>query len=118
MPLYEELLFRGYLFRRARSLWPWAIGTGWYRAHFASLFSGCFWAVHHLPSLALLLILSLIEEPAFEADWAFAVLVAVMGMVAGELRARTGSIWPGTALHALMNGLFVVSLVRAFFLRS
>jgi len=31
-------------------------------------------------------------------------------------RARTGSIWPVLVLHALMNGLFVVSLTRAFVL--
>lgn len=115
-PLYEELLFRGYLFCRARDIWQGTIGTGWYRIHFASLFSSGLWAVHHLPSLALLLALGLLGQPAFGADWRFAALVTLAGVIVGELRARTGSIWPGVALHALLNGLFVVSLVRAFFL--
>jgi membrane protease YdiL (CAAX protease family) len=81
--------------------------------HFASLFSSGLWSVHHLPSLALLLVLGLLGKPAFEADWGFAALVALAGVIVGELRARTGSIWPGTALHALMNSLLVVSLARA-----
>jgi len=115
-PLYEELLFRGYLFRRAWGVWPGALGTGWYRVHYASLFSAGFWALNHLPSLTLLGTLSLVGESPFAADWGFAALVALVGVVAGELRARTGSIWPGVMLHALMNGLFVVSLVRAFVL--
>jgi len=115
-PLYEELLFRGYLFRRTWSISPGALGSGWYRIHFASLFSAGFWALNHLPSLTLLVTLSLVDESPFVANWSFVALVALVGLVAGELRARTGSIWPGVALHALMNGLFVVSLVRVFML--
>ncbi|MFQ6059567.1 MAG: lysostaphin resistance A-like protein [Anaerolineae bacterium] len=113
-PLYEELLFRGYLFRRAWSVWPGALGSGWYRVHFASLFSAGLWALNHLPSLALLVTLGFAGESPFAADWGFVIQVALIGVLAGELRARTGSIWPGVVLHALMNGLFVVSLVRAF----
>ena len=115
-PLYEELLFRGYLFRRAQGVWPGALGSGWYRVHWASLFSAGLWALNHLPSLALLLVLGLAGESPFAANWGFVAQVALIGVVAGELRARTGSIWPVVVLHALMNGLFVVSLLRVFLL--
>jgi membrane protease YdiL (CAAX protease family) len=93
-PLYEELLFRGYLFRRAWGVWPGSLGTGWYRVHYASLFSAGFWALNHLPSLALLVTLGLTGESPLIADWGFVVQVALIGVVAGELRARTGDLPP------------------------
>jgi len=64
-PLYEELLFRGYLFRRAQGVWPGALGGSWHRVHLASLFSAGLWALNHLPSLALLLVLGLTGESPY-----------------------------------------------------
>jgi membrane protease YdiL (CAAX protease family) len=117
-PLYEELVFRGYLFRRAWGVWSGAIGAGWHRIRLASLFTACLWALNHLPSLALLLALGLTGQQIPEIDWPFAAQVFLVGIIGGELRARTGSIWPGVALHALMNALLVLSLARAFLLRA
>jgi len=93
-----------------------ALGSGRYRVHWAFLFSAGLWALNHLPSLALLVTLRLTGEAPFAADGGFVFQVALIGVLAGELRARTGSIWPGVVLHGLLNSLFVVSLVRALVL--
>ncbi len=113
-PLYEELLFRGYLFRRIQDVWPGGWGQGWLRIRWASLLSSLFWALNHVPSLALLLVLGRTGAPAYAVEWSFLAQVFLLGIVAGELRARTHSIWPGTLLHAGMNSLFVLSMLRVF----
>ncbi len=113
-PLYEEFLFRGYLFRRAWEAWPGALGQGWARVHWASIVSSLFWALNHMPSLALLLVLARTGAPPYSVAWSFLIQVFLLGIVAGELRARTHTIWPGTLLHAGMNSLFILSMLRVF----
>ncbi|MFT5587590.1 MAG: membrane protease YdiL (CAAX protease family) [Cognaticolwellia sp.] len=82
-PVYEELLFRGYVFRGlSRSAGPGvAIGVS------ALLFA------------------------AFHGDPLHAIAVLPMGLFLGWLRWRTGSIWPSMIAHALNNAVWVALAV-------
>ena len=82
-PVYEELLFRGYVFRGlSRSAGPGvAIGVS------ALLFA------------------------AFHGDPLHAIAVLPMGLFLGWLRWRTGSIWPSMIAHALNNAIWVALAV-------
>lgn len=73
----EESFFRGFLYAGLRARW----GVGWA----AVISSAIFAALHLLPSVIL---------PVF-----------VMGMLFCWLYERTGSLWPGIALHATVNSL-------------
>lgn len=78
-PVYEELLFRGYVFKGlSRSAGPGvAIGVS------ALLFA------------------------AFHGDPLHAIAVLPMGLFLGWLRWRTGSLWPSMVAHGLNNAVWV-----------
>lgn len=78
-PVYEELLFRGYVFRGlSRSAGPGvAVGVS------SLLFAG------------------------FHGDPLHAIAVLPMGLFLGWLRWRTGSIWPSMIAHGLNNAIWV-----------
>jgi membrane protease YdiL (CAAX protease family) len=82
-PLSEEFFFRGYFFGalRGMGLWPAAILTGL-----------AFGLVH-----------------VFGSPIAFLVPLALLGIGLCLLRERTGSLYPGIALHCLNNSLAMAS---------
>ena len=83
--LVEELYFRGLLYGRVDG----RLGTA--SAVVAS--AGVFGLAHFEPK-------------------AFPVLFA-LGLILGVLRSRSGSIWPGVAMHAANNGLAIAGLLVA-----
>ncbi len=75
-PVFEEILFRGFLFTSLRSRW-----NVWVAALVSSLM---FAGLHYYSWLGLL-------------------SIAAFGMVMCWLYQRTGSLWPGILFHALLN---------------
>lgn len=76
-PVFEEIIFRGYLYGRLREN-----GSVWYSIVMSSLL---FAALHFQPNVV--------------------VSVFVLSLFLGFLREKFDSIWPGVMLHALKNGL-------------
>lgn len=81
--LGEELMFRGYVQRRLLERWrpPWAIGV-----------TSALFALGH-------------------GDIAYAAFTLPVGLWLGYLAWRTGSIVPGIAAHAFVNGVFQTGLL-------
>lgn len=77
-PLFEEVFFRGFLFR--------GIEAARFGAAGATVVSALVWAGIHL------------QYEAYEVTLIFAI-----GLIFGIARARTGSLYPPLAMHAFMN---------------
>jgi len=84
-PLFEEVIFRGFLYRRLRNLqFPWWV---------SSLVVSVLFGLAHM-------------------QWNVGVDVFFLSMVACILREMTGSIWAGVLLHMMKNFLaFLVTFV-------
>ena len=93
--VFEELFFRGFLFT---SLGAWS-------GRAVILATGLSFGLFHVVVTDALALERL--PPS-----------CLMGVVLGWLRYRTGSIWPGIALHATHNGLLVTLAVRSDWLRG
>lgn len=91
--LCEEIGFRGYLLPKLQE-------RGSIRA---LLLSGFLHAVWHLP-LILLTSHYLPDGNRFLTIPLFVALLTAAGVIYGTVRMQTGSIWPGTILHAAFNG--------------
>ena len=89
-PIFEEALFRGYLF--AGILHSRAGGAG------AIAGTSALWALIHVPY-----------------GWPYAVIVLALGIFLGVVRLRSGSLYPCIALHILNN---LLSLLMATVLHS
>src|ERR1700761_1757203 len=84
-PFFEELLFRGFiqpLLSRTFGVVAGVLIT-------AVLFGG-------------------LHAPEYSWAWQYALVVALAGAVFGWIRARTGSVAPGTVMHGFYNLAFVV----------
>ena len=79
-PLGEEVFFRGFMFGGLRRRTPWLV---------AALLSGGLWGLFHLPG----------------GSWGVVLQLSIFGVLLGWLYERTGSIWPGIAVHAVNNAL-------------
>ncbi len=104
----EEFIFRGYGTRTAL-----ALGIGRFKAH---VLAGLVWALWHLPLFIVWtseadrrLVTSL---PWLVALPLFLVAVVAMSLLYGEMRAQTGSIWPGVVLHSMANALVTTQLTN------
>ncbi|MEL7060029.1 MAG: type II CAAX endopeptidase family protein [Acidobacteriota bacterium] len=82
MSFFEEMVFRGYVFTTLRDRFTWVHAAG-----FSSLLALAFTA------------------GAPEADALALGNTFLFGLLLAALREKTGSIWPGTLLHALWNVL-------------
>jgi len=107
-PVFEELLFRGYLFKRSQDVLPIKDIT---KISIASIFSGLAFGFWHLPTPLILIYFS---DPIFEIYenlLVFVLVASVMGIVLGEIRRHTKSILPGVILHFCANSIYVMILV-------
>ncbi len=86
-PLFEELLFRGFIQPLLSRTFGVVAGV--------LLTAALFGALH---------------APEYSWAWQYAVAVSLAGAVFGWLRARTNSIIPSTFMHGCYNGVFVVAL--------
>jgi len=83
----EEILFRGFLFNSLRGkLGPWGA---------AILSSLIFGGLHYLHGFGM-------------------AAIALFGMFACWIFARTGSLWPGVLLHAMSNAFITVGTWYAY----
>ncbi|MFC7479944.1 type II CAAX prenyl endopeptidase Rce1 family protein [Luedemannella flava] len=100
--LIEELIFRGYGTRTAVALGL----PGRVTPH---LLVGVIWAAWHLPlylvwtTAADMALITSLSWPVYLVM--FFVGVTATAVVYGELRVRTGSIWPGVLLHSMCNAV-------------
>lgn len=84
-PLFEELFFRGFLFRGLARTWGWPLGA---------IVSGAIFGAVHLQLTVFI--------PLFG-----------LGVVLAWVYERTGSIWTAILLHAVFNGLSVIAWALA-----
>jgi len=104
-PFFEELLFRGYLFKRSQDVLQIKDAA---KISVASVFSGLAFGFWHLPTPLMLIYF---DDPMIEVYGnllVFVLFASVMGIVLGEIRRRTESILPGVALS---NSIYVITLV-------
>ncbi|MGN9842507.1 CPBP family intramembrane glutamic endopeptidase [Nonomuraea sp. H19] len=99
--LLEELIFRGYGTRTAM-----ALGLPGVAPH---VLVGVVWASWHLP-LYLVWMHPADFQTTTSLPWslflpAFFAGIVALSVLYGELRVRTGSIWPGVVLHTISNAL-------------
>lgn len=80
-PLFEEIFFRGFLFRALASSWGWLPG--------AAVSAAVFGIAHAQPDVFI---------PLF-----------TLGLVLAWVYKRTGSLWTSISLHALFNGISVLA---------
>ena len=81
-PIFEEILFRGYILDKIRNL---------YSDKFAIISSGFLFGLMHWEILAPL-------------DFAQTGAATIGGFLYAWLRIKTGSLWPSIICHALWNG--------------
>ncbi len=84
-PIVEEIVFRGYLQGQLSRIFG--------ESRLPVLISGALFAALHMPGTG-----------------AKAVGLLVMGTVLALVRARTGSVWPGMAVHAIWNAMVLAVL--------
>jgi membrane protease YdiL (CAAX protease family) len=105
----EEFIFRGYGTRTAMAL-------GLRGAATPHLLVGAVWALWHLPlylvwtSAADMRLVTSLPVPLY-LPLLLAGLMAA-SLVYGELRVRTGSIWPGVVLHSMSNAIVTPLIVN------
>jgi uncharacterized protein len=87
-PLFEELLFRGFI---------------------QPLLSRTFGVVAGVVLTAVLF--GALHAPEYSWAWQYALAVSIAGAVFGWVRARTQSIIPGTIMHGSYNLVFIVGLI-------
>lgn len=110
--LFEEFAWRGYLAPRVE-----ALGLGAWAGH---VWVGLVWAAWHLPYY--LYFMRRAEFAAYTSQPLAVFLpfffagVIVQAVVYGEIRRRTGSVWPAVLMHtaanALINPLVLLGLVK------
>ena len=111
-PIFEELLFRGYLFKRSQDALQFKVSS---RISLASIFSGLAFGLWHLPTPLMLLYFNDPLIKVYENLLAFVLVASVMGIILGEVRRRTKSILPGATLHFCANSIYVITMALRLF---
>ncbi|GIH93182.1 hypothetical protein Psi01_38120 [Planobispora siamensis] len=107
--LLEEFIFRGYGTRTAMAL-------GLRGAITPHLLVGLVWGLWHLPLYTVWMSQEDFRQST-SLPWAWYLPVFFAGIMAlavlyGEMRVRTGSIWPGVVLHTISNALVTPLLLN------
>jgi len=87
-PLFEEMLFRGFLQPLLSRTFGVALGIGMT----AVLFGG-------------------LHASEYQGSWQYVVAITVVGVALGVVRARTDSLIPGAVMHGSFNAVSVVALL-------
>jgi len=110
-PLFEELLFRGYLFRRIYDATNGgALDLRFLKRSFASVFSGVLFGLWHLPAPILVLYFHDPIAEIYAGLAGFVAVASIVGVIGGEVRRRTRSILPGAVIHLCVNSLYVLAM--------
>jgi membrane protease YdiL (CAAX protease family) len=95
-PISEEILFRGFILRKCQdftSFWP------------ANLINGLLFVAIHWPYW--------LYFQGFSADRIMvSVSILAVGLIAGYLAEKTGSLWPGIIFHLLNNFISITLIIR------
>jgi len=110
-PVFEELLFRGYLFVRSQDVFQKkSLGFSSLKISYASIFSGIAWGLWHLPTP---IILCYFNDPIIEIYRSligFVLVASITGIFLGEIRRKTKSLLPGMILHLVGNSAYVLEV--------
>jgi len=110
-PGFEEVLFRGYLFKRIHDVsGGGSMNVGPLEVSFSSLFSGLLFGLWHLPAPILVLYFKDPLAKIYAGLTGVVIAAALMGVIMGEIRRRTGSILPGALLHFCSNSIYVITM--------
>jgi membrane protease YdiL (CAAX protease family) len=94
VPLYEELLFRAFLWTILADAFPGTLRLGRSRIAVATLVTGVAFGLWHLGGFRL---------PDTGFIWFQVTYTTIAGALFGYLRERTGSIWSGWAVHFIVD---------------
>ncbi len=111
-PVIEELLFRGYLFKRSEDALHFEVSS---KISVASVLSGLAFGLWHLPTPIILLYFGDPITRVYGNLLAFVLAASAMGIVLGEVRRRTKSILPGALLHFCANSIYVITMIMRLF---
>jgi len=111
-PIFEELLFRGYLFKRSQDVLHFKAGS---KISIASIFSGLAFGLWHFPTPLMLLYFNDPIIKVYESLLVFVLVASVMGIILGEARRHTKSIFPGAFLHFCANSIYVITIALGLF---
>jgi len=106
-PVFEELLFRGYLYKLSEDAFGAKAGSV---VSASSLFTGLAFGFWHLPTPLILLYFNDPIVTVYGSLLGFVLVASMMGTIVGEIRRRTGSIVPGAFLHFCANSTYVIVL--------
>lgn len=106
-PIFEELLFRGYLFRRSQDALHFKVGS---KISIASIFSGLAFGLWHFPTPLMLLYFNDPVVKLYQSLLVFVLVASAMGILLGEIRRLTKSIMPGVFLHFCSNSIHVITV--------
>lgn len=110
-PIFEELLFRGYLFTRSQDVFHKKnVGSPSFEVSSASIVSGIAWGLWHLPTP---IVLWYFNDPLiviYQSLFGFVLLASIAGILLGEVRRRTESLLPGIVLHLVGNSAYVLTV--------
>jgi len=110
-PIFEELLFRGYLFTRSQDVFQKkSSGFSTLKISYASIFSGIAWGVWHLPTPIILLYFDDPIIKIYQSLFGFVLLASIVGICLGEIRRKTKSLLPGMILHLVGNSTYVIEV--------
>ncbi|MDH5770776.1 MAG: CPBP family intramembrane metalloprotease [Candidatus Bathyarchaeota archaeon] len=111
-PIFEELLFRGYLFRRSQDALHFKVSS---KISTSSIFSGLVFGLWHFPTPIILIYFNDPIIAVYGNLLAFVLAASVMGIILGEGRRRTKSILPGVFLHFCANSIYMITLALRLF---
>lgn len=110
-PVFEELLFRGYLFIRSQDVFQKrSLEFSSFKISLASIFSGIAFGFWHLPTP---MIIGYFNDPIIEIYqglFGFVLLASIVGIFLGEIRRKTKSLLPGMILHLASNSAYVLAM--------
>ncbi len=110
-PVFEEFLFRGYLFTRFHSVTRQRTLTiGWLEVSLSSIFSGIAFGLWHLPTPIFVLYFRDPLVDIYQQLAGFIIIASILGILLGEVRRRTGSLLPCILLHLAANSIYVLTM--------
>lgn len=111
-PVFEELLFRGYLFIRSQNFFQKrSLKFLIFQISPASIFSGVAFGFWHFPTPIILWFFndSIIE--IYSNLVGFVLFASIIGIFLGEIRRKTRSLLPGMVLHLVANSAYMLSII-------
>ncbi len=111
-PVFEELLFRGYLFKRSQETFhSETLNLHGFQISVASIFTGISFGLWHLPTPIILIYFNENIFKVYSKLWTTILGASITGIFLGEIRFRTKSILPGCIIHFCANSPFIIAMI-------